>query len=209
MQGKERTRPTDDLFYIFFNIRATRDPKTRRSWQRRARIALSKRLDLSPAERHEVCAVWSKSDCHLIDSPALSKCLGRAHIRFDGTRPASTVLRKHFDTDNKKPALGGFDGVAANDDFFGSSGSFQHTRQRLHGLHIRALTAVRLHSCRARLRASRAQPVPCARGDNESQPAPNGDTRLYPSRRLSQKQVKTPPNTARKRKKLIFLKLSY
>jgi hypothetical protein len=36
---KERTRPTDDLSYIFFNIKTCRDPKTRRSWQRRARLA--------------------------------------------------------------------------------------------------------------------------------------------------------------------------
>jgi hypothetical protein len=96
-QGKAKTLKTDDLSYIFFKIRETRDSKVRRSWQRRARLALAKRTDLTPAEQHEVCAVWSKSDCNRIDSPALSKCLGRKHIKFEGSRPASCVVRKLFD----------------------------------------------------------------------------------------------------------------
>lgn len=101
MRGIELTRPTDDLAYIFFKIRESRWQNVRRSWQRRARLALAKRTDLTPAERHEVCAVWSKSDCSRIDSPALSKCLGRKHIKFEGSRPASSVVRRRFDVDGQ------------------------------------------------------------------------------------------------------------
>lgn len=130
MRGKERTRPTDDLSYIFFKIRETRDDKTRRSWQRRARLALAKRTDLTPAERHEVCAVWSRSDCQHIDSPALSKCLGLNHIKFEGTAPAQSVMRRRFDSEGQpleKKELNGYN---------------QHTRQRLQRLCIRALSVV-------------------------------------------------------------------
>jgi hypothetical protein len=88
MRGIELTRPTDDLAYIFFKIRESRWQNVRRSWQRRARLALAKRTDLTPAERHEVCAVWSK-------------CLGRTHIKFEGSRPASSVLRRRFDVDGQ------------------------------------------------------------------------------------------------------------
>jgi hypothetical protein len=101
MRGIELTRPTDDLAYIFFKIRESRWQNVRRSWQRRARLALAKRTDLTPAERHEVCAVWSKSDCSRIDSPALSKFLGRTHIKFEGSRPASSVVRRRFDVDGQ------------------------------------------------------------------------------------------------------------
>ena len=79
MQGKPRSIKSDDLTYIFFQIRATRCPKTRRSWQRRARLALAQRTDLTPAERNEICSVWSRSNVAQIDSPAMSKLQGKEH----------------------------------------------------------------------------------------------------------------------------------
>ena len=98
MQGKTRTTKTDDLAFIFFKIRETRCIKTRRSWQRRARLSLAKREDLTPAERHEVCAVWSKRNVHQIDSPALSKLQGLEHRpQPHQTIKASTCTRRRFD----------------------------------------------------------------------------------------------------------------
>lgn len=98
MQGKPRSIKSDDLPYIFFQIRATRCPKTRRSWQRRARIALAQRTDLTPAERHEVCSVWSRSNCTQIDSPALSKLFNREHRpQPHQTVTARSCTRRRFD----------------------------------------------------------------------------------------------------------------
>jgi len=76
MRVRELTRPNSGLAHIFWNIRSERRPNVRRSWQRRARQALATRGDLTPAEQHEVIAVWSRHDCHLIDSPALRKITG-------------------------------------------------------------------------------------------------------------------------------------
>lgn len=90
MQGKPRSIKSDDLPYIFFQIRATRCPKTRRSWQRRARLALAQRTDLTAAEQHEICSVWSRSNVHQIDSPALSKLHGEKHR----PQPHQTVTAK-------------------------------------------------------------------------------------------------------------------
>lgn len=122
MQGKELTRPGKDLAYIFFKIRAYRDKATRRSWQRRARLALADRTDLTPAERHEIMCVWSRSDCHLIDSPAMSKLLQRPHIQFEGTTPAVRVTRAKFTSDGQKKerpkSCPYFPRVATNEDFF-------------------------------------------------------------------------------------------
>lgn len=115
MHGLSRTPDTLDLNLIFFKIRETRDLKTRRSWQRRARIALALRDDLSHSERHEICAVWSQRNVHQIDSPALSKLHGKAHA----PRPEQTISAKSFTrrpTGVKKPSNRGL--VAANDDFF-------------------------------------------------------------------------------------------
>lgn len=115
MHGLSRTANTFDLNLIFFKIRETRCPKTRRSWQRRARIALARRDDLSPAERHEICAVWSQRNAHQIDSPALSKLHGKAHA----PQPEQTISAKSFTrrpTGAKKPSVKRL--VAANDDFF-------------------------------------------------------------------------------------------
>lgn len=79
MQGKARSNRTDDLSFIFFKIRETRCSKTRRSWQRRARLALAKRDDITAAEKHEVCSVWARSNAQQIDSPAMSKLRGVDH----------------------------------------------------------------------------------------------------------------------------------
>lgn len=78
-QGKSRSINTLDLSFIFFKIRETRCSKTRRSWQRRARLALAQRDDLTPAEKHEICSVWSRSNVAQIDSPAMSKLQGKEH----------------------------------------------------------------------------------------------------------------------------------
>lgn len=98
MQGKSRSKKSDDLPYIFFKIRETRCAKTRRSWQRRARLALAKREDLTPAERHEICCVWGKSGSHLIDSPAMSKLHGHEHRpQPHQTISARSCTRRRFD----------------------------------------------------------------------------------------------------------------
>lgn len=98
MRGRELTRPTTDLGLIFFHIRTTRDIKTRRSWQRRARLALAQRADLSPAERHEVMCVWSRADSHLIHSDALNKLLGTRHKAYAlHLKHKTPTLRARFD----------------------------------------------------------------------------------------------------------------
>lgn len=98
MQGKSRSIKTDDLAYIFFKIRETRCAKTRRSWQRRARLALAKREDLTPEERHEICCVWSKSNVGSIDSPAMSKYFKREHRpQPQQTISARSCTRRRFD----------------------------------------------------------------------------------------------------------------
>lgn len=96
-QGKSRSSNTFDLSLIFFKIRETRCTKTRRSWQRRARLALAKREDLTAAERHEICAVWSRSDCIKVNSPAMSKLQGIEHApRRDQTITALSCTRRSF-----------------------------------------------------------------------------------------------------------------
>lgn len=98
MQGKPRSQKSDDLPYIFFKIRESRCPKTRRSWQRRARIALASRADLTEAERHEICCVWSKSNAGQIDSPAMSKLQGKEHRpQPHQTISARSCTRRRFD----------------------------------------------------------------------------------------------------------------
>lgn len=129
MQGKSRSVKSDDLTYIFFQIRATRCPKTRRSWQRRARLALAKRDDLTPAEQHEICAVWSKSNVNLIDSPAMSKLQGKAHRPQPyQTISARSCTRRRYALDVKKPSFRGLAGLApCNDAIF--NGTFSHKNQ--------------------------------------------------------------------------------
>lgn len=128
-QGQTRSVRTNDLHYIFFKIRETRCPKTRRSWQRRARLALAQREDLTPSERHEIACTWSQRNAHQIDSLAMSKLHGKNHA----PRPEQIIEAKRFtrrkyttktianqaintpSTDLKKPA---FNGLASNDDVF-------------------------------------------------------------------------------------------
>lgn len=98
MQGKPRSKKSDDLPYIFFKIRTTRCPKTRRSWQRRARLALAKHDDLTPSEQHEICSVWSKSNVDRIDSPAMSKLFKQEHCpQPHQTISARSCTRRRFD----------------------------------------------------------------------------------------------------------------
>jgi hypothetical protein len=112
-QGKSRSVNTLDLSFIFFKIRETRCSKTRRSWQRRARLALAKRTDLTPAEKHEICSVWSKMNVQQINSPAMSKLRGVDHApRPDQTISARSCTRRSFNAparhcsdDRTNPAL--------------------------------------------------------------------------------------------------------
>ena len=98
MHGISRTPNTLDLNLIFFKIRETRCPKTRRSWQRRARLALAQRDDLTPSERHEICSIWSRSNISQIDSPAMSKLLKKEHRpQPHQTISARSCTRRRFD----------------------------------------------------------------------------------------------------------------
>ena len=85
-------------------------------------MALADRADLTPAERREIMCVWSLSDCHLIDSPAVSKLKQRPHIRLEATTPAVRVTRAKFTADGHKKERPKsrlvFAASAANDDFF-------------------------------------------------------------------------------------------
>lgn len=160
MRGKALTKATDDLSLIFFKIRTTRDPKTRRSWQRRARVALAKLDFLTDAERHEIACVWSHKDGIYIDSPALRKLLKMPKLESQ-TRPAKAYTRRRFDLDAqttgaKKPAISGLSVPAANDAIYDLSRStFSRThrdepyrRQRLLSCNCRgvAFPAVFPHS---------------------------------------------------------------
>lgn len=127
MQGRARTQAGQDLATIFFHIRTTRERNQRQNWQRRARQALAQIEWLTPAERHEIAAVWSRPDADRIDSPAMRKLFGDRAPRSDWqTIPASAVMRQHFDATGqrraapkKKPGLARLDfGDAANDQSF-------------------------------------------------------------------------------------------
>jgi hypothetical protein len=119
MQGKSRTVKTADTSYIFYKIRESRCPKTRRSWQRRARIALELREDLTPAERHEICCVWSKSNVGQIDSPAMSKYFKQEHkAQPHRTISAKSCTRRSFEGRKKSPEKPSL--FAANDPVFES-----------------------------------------------------------------------------------------
>jgi hypothetical protein len=103
MQGKPRSIKTVDLPLIFFKIRSTRCPKTRRSWQRRARLALAKLPSLTPSEQHEIICVWSRPECNQIDSAALRKYTGSSYKLPEQTISARSCTRRRFDV--KKPSL--------------------------------------------------------------------------------------------------------
>lgn len=104
-QGQARTVKSDDLNFIFWKIRACRDDKQRRSWLRRARLALAKRDDLTPAEQHEVMVTWSRRDVSNVYSPAMVKVLGKACPpgRQDWhNTDATSHMRAGFDADGNK-----------------------------------------------------------------------------------------------------------
>jgi hypothetical protein len=117
MQGQQRTKKTEDLSLIFFNIRASREAKTRRSWMRRARLALDKRDDLTAAERHEIMAVWSQRGVSHINSAALDKLHGSKNpgeLMDWHNNPASKFLRASFlPNGEKKPRTKKPDAIAA------------------------------------------------------------------------------------------------
>ena len=128
-QGKARTPATDDLARIFYAIRTSRSGPIRRSWQRRARLALDNFYpDLTPAERHEVCCVWSRKDCDRIASKALRKVNGssRNGIVNDWEHlNARQFMRAGFDSEGqptrkkKKPGIARL--AAANDSVFNTT----------------------------------------------------------------------------------------
>ena len=114
----------DELALIFFKIRTTRDRATRRSLQRRARIALSLIPGLTDAERHEVAAVWSQRDQSNIDSPAIRKLQGDERKAYDW----ETIAAKRYTrraTGVKKPGIPRLGTVAANDATYQFPGSRQ------------------------------------------------------------------------------------
>lgn len=122
MRGTALTPKTNELSYIFFKIREARQHNVRRSWLRRARIALESRTDLTPAERHEIICVRSQSNVVRIASPALEKFNGSPADSFCEwqKQPARQYMRKGFDVDGqptrKKAAKACT--LAANDDCY-------------------------------------------------------------------------------------------
>lgn len=155
MQGKERTRPSLDLGHIFYNIRTIRCIKTRRSWQRRARLALAQRLDLTPAERHEIMCVWSLHDSHTVRSPALAKLLGSTiNAEYQHKQP---TLRAAFDAQGQKPAGAKKPGLARLDFGYAANDAIAYTQrmpQRSQRLCIHASNAYRGRFGFPRLRSS-------------------------------------------------------
>lgn len=121
MQGKSSTPKTVDLPLIFWHIRASRDDKNRRSWMRRARLALADIDYLTDADRHEVMAVWSKREVTNVDSPALRKlhCITHCKNQPEPARewehiPAKSLTRASFLPDgSKKPRAKKPDAVSA------------------------------------------------------------------------------------------------
>jgi hypothetical protein len=100
MRGQSLSVKTSELSYIFFKIREARAANVRRSWLRRARIALESRTDLTPAERHEIICVRSQSNVSRIASPALEKFNGNvASAQFCEwqKQPARQYMRAGFD----------------------------------------------------------------------------------------------------------------
>lgn len=148
MQGRERTRPTNDLGLIFFHIRTTRCTKTRRSWQRRARIALSNLKHLSEKDKHEIMCTWSRDDCHMVNSESMHKLLKPSAIYHTKSQNAhrTPTLRAKFDrhgqrvSGTKKPEKIRLDfGDAANDPIECSPDTPQHSQRpgihALNGVH--------------------------------------------------------------------------
>jgi hypothetical protein len=170
MRGKELTRPTNDLGLIFWHIRTTRNTNARRSWQRRARLVLAKRLDLTDKDRHEIMCTWSRGDSHMMASEAMAKLLNnpinsnyqhkpptlRARFEAGGQKPTAT----------KKPEQIRLDyGDAAND----AIGCIPHTPRRLQRPCIHGLAACRAGLLtQSRQRSYPPHPVH-AQGDSDIQ----------------------------------------
>jgi hypothetical protein len=174
MRGKELTRPTNDLSLIFWHIRTTRNTNARRSWQRRARLVLAKRLDLSDKDRHEIMCTWSRGDSHMVASEAMAKLLA-AQINSD-FQNVSPRLFKRFKNDGKKlmatkkPEQIRLEyGDAAND----AIGCIPHTPRRLQRPCIHGLAACRAGLLtQSRQRSYPPRPVH-AQGDSDIQRALN------------------------------------
>lgn len=115
------TPATTDLSRIFWEIRMCRKANVRRSWMRRARLALAKRSDLTAAERHEIMCCWSRAEvCH-IASPALAKLHKRPIDKACQHIPCRRYLRARFtQTGDVITKLAASVQVreAANDDWF-------------------------------------------------------------------------------------------
>ena len=117
MRGSPLTKAygPSDLSLIFWKLRTTRDTPTRRSLQRRARLALAQVESLTDSERHEVAVVWARRNVGQIDSPALRKLHTRTGGPIDGEfKPAKQFTRRA--TGKKKPGHARPD--AANDAHF-------------------------------------------------------------------------------------------
>lgn len=112
------SKATEDLALIFFKVRSARTQGERKSWQRRARIALAKLSHLTDQERHEVASVWAQPNVSRIDSPALRKLHHRTHANESETAKARQFTRAAFTlTGRKKTGLKPVS-VAANDSLF-------------------------------------------------------------------------------------------
>jgi hypothetical protein len=99
-----------------------RRANVRRSWMRRARMALAMRSDLTAAERHEIMCVWSRAEVSHIASPALSKVLKRPIDKACQHLPYRRYLRARFtergDAITRLAAPRMVVREAANDDWF-------------------------------------------------------------------------------------------
>lgn len=216
-RGRALTRPTEDVNFIFYKVRTTKGAE-RRSWQRRGRIALERRYShLTPAERHEVCCVWGRSEVGSIDSPALRKILGRglAQQRPDWEYvPARQLMRAGFDADGqplraKKKPGGARLCDAANDSQFNTKSHSQGTHLRSVGPCTPASTAAHVQGAFQRPQASaalsgaartlgsaarRAAPASIRSGlrRHAAQPAPLGPWLGAPARNRPQFSMRSP-----------------
>jgi hypothetical protein len=192
MRGKELTRPTDNLGQTFFHIRTSRDSNARRSWQRRARMALGKRDDLTPAERHEIMCTWSRDDCHMVRSAAMAKILGTT-INSDYQHKQPTLRARFLNNgqkpDTKKPEQIRLDfGDAAND----ATACIPDKPQRLPHPCTHALAAYRARLLSQTPQRSYQHRHAHAQGDSDAPSALVCDTHLH--QHGPQLQMQTPTN---------------
>lgn len=207
-QGRARTPKTDDLGQIFFHIRTERPGPKRRSWQRRARIALQTRHpELTPAERHEIIVCWSRQDCARIESHALRKLhphLNSSPARCEWqTMKARTFMRAGFDahgqpTRKKKPGIARPTAVAANDPIYlvSTTNRTQCTPQHSAGPCIPAPSAARAAFASRRRRAIQPAPAMSSAGNAAHHAAPSS-IRMHrvaprPPHRLRSRLIRPP-----------------